>query len=187
LKNTSKNILIKNKLIFLVIMPVIALLIISTIFAYENYSKHINLNKIEKLIRLCNKTSLLIHELQIERGASAGYLGNNNMFHNILKLQRLKTLKQQEELFEFLKTFDKSLFSQEFNNNLQQALNTLSQLEQYRKKVDLLQITSIKIIEYYSTLNKEFLNTIIYVSKISTNRELSLHLISYIFSLQKIL
>jgi PAS domain S-box-containing protein len=180
MKIKNNSIQIKNKLIFLVIMPVIALILISTIFTYENYKKHTNLNKIQKLIDLSNKTALLIHEIQSERGASTGYLGNKDAFYELLKLQREKTLKQKKELIEFLKTLDKSLFDKEFKNKLEEITNTLNQLEQYREKIDLHNISASEIIEYYTSLNKEFLEIILYISKISTNSEISLELISFV-------
>jgi PAS domain S-box-containing protein len=180
MKIKNNSIQIKNKLIFLVIMPVIALILISTIFTYENYKKHTNLNKIQKLIDLSNKTALLIHEIQIERGASTGYIGDKDTFYELLKLQREKTLKQKKELIEFLKTLDKSLFDKEFKNKLEEITNTLNQLEQYREKIDLHNISSSEIIEYYTSLNKEFLEIILYISKISTNSEISLELISFV-------
>lgn len=92
-KNNST--LIKNKLIFLVIMPVCGLILMASIFSVKSYQKHLNLNKLEKLVVLCTKTSFLIHELQIERGASAGYLGNKEEFYDLLQLQREKTNKRQ--------------------------------------------------------------------------------------------
>jgi PAS domain S-box-containing protein len=180
MKIKNNSIQIKNKLIFLVIMPVIALILISTIFTYENYKKHTNLNKIQKLIDLSNKTALLIHEIQIERGASTGYIGDKDTFYELLKLQREKTLKQKKELIEFLKTLDKSLFDKEFKNKLEEITNTLNQLEQYREKIDLHNISASEIIEYYTSLNKEFLEIILYISKISTNSEISLELISFV-------
>ena len=150
------------------------------IFSFDSYNKHVNLDKLEKLIQLCNKTSLLIHEIQIERGASAGYLGNKNEFIALLQLQREKTSYRESEFSEFLNSFDKKSFNDEFNSNLKLALDELSKLQEYRKKVDTFSIDSPEIIRYYTQLNKRFLTVIVHISKLSNNSELSLDLISYV-------
>lgn len=177
-KNNST--LIKNKLIFLVIMPVCGLILMASIFSVKSYQKHLNLNKLEKLVVLCTKTSFLIHELQIERGASAGYLGNKEEFYDLLQLQREKTNKRQNELYDFLTHFDKTSFNEEFNHNLERALKELEKLNAYREKVDLTLIDTKESIAFYTHLNKRFLHTILHISKIASNAELSLHLISYV-------
>ena len=150
------------------------------VFSFDSYNKHVNLDKLEKLIQLCNKTSLLIHEIQIERGASAGYLGNKNEFIALLQLQREKTSYRESEFSEFLNSFDKKSFNDEFNGNLKLALDELSKLQEYRKKVDTFSIDSPEIIRYYTQLNKRFLTVIVHISKLSNNSELSLDLISYV-------
>ncbi len=161
-------------------MPVFGLILMAFIFSLDTYNKHVNLDKLDKLIQLCTKTSLLIHEIQIERGASAGYLGNKEEFSEILQLQRQKTNQRQTELINFLSHFNKENFNTEFNNNLTTALKELEKLEKYRERVTLNLIDSKEIIEYYTQLNKRFLYTILHVSKVSSNSELSLHLISYV-------
>lgn len=177
-KNNST--LIKNKLIFLVIMPVCGLILMASIFSVKSYQKHLNLNKLEKLVVLCTKTSFLIHELQIERGASAGYLGNKEEFYDLLQLQREKTNKRQNELQNFLTHFDKMSFNEEFNQNLEYALRELDKLNIYRERVDLGLIDETESIDFYTHLNKRFLHTILHMSKVASNAELSLHLISYV-------
>lgn len=46
LKAQNNSALIKNKLIFLVVMPVFGLILISLIFSLETYNKHVNLDKL---------------------------------------------------------------------------------------------------------------------------------------------
>jgi len=180
LESKNNSTLIKNKLIFLVIMPVCGLILMASIFSVKSYHKHLNLNKLEKLVLLCTKTSFLIHELQIERGASAGYLGNKEEFYDLLQLQREKTTKRQNELYDFLTHFDKSSFNEEFNANLKNALKELERLSTYREKVNLSLVNTAEIIAFYTHLNKGFLHTILHISKVASNAELSLHLISYV-------
>lgn len=180
MKANNNSTLIKNKLIFLVVMPVCALILMSFIFIVENYEKHVSLDKLDKLIQLCTKTSLLVHEIQIERGASAGYVGNHDEFLKILHLQREKTSIRIAELLEFLKHFNKANYSEEFNDKLQFSLNELKKLDEYRSKVNQNTINSQEVIQYYTHLNQQFLNTILHISKLSNNSELSLHLISYV-------
>lgn len=176
----NNSALIKNKLIFLVVMPVCALLLMALVFSLDNYNKHVNLDKLEKLIQLCNKTSLLIHEIQIERGASAGYLGNKNEFMQLLQLQKEKTTKRANEFFEYLNLFDKENFSEEFNQNLNLALEELNKLKEYRHEVDMGLLSSNETIAYYTKLNKRLLTIIVHISKLSNHSELSLDLISYV-------
>ena len=180
MESKNNRALIKNKLIFLVLMPIVALVAMTLIFSVDNYTKYCHLEKLEKFIKLSTKVSHLVHEIQIERGASVGYFSNKEDFLELLTLQRKKTALREKELFEFLKKLDKSDFGNAFNQDLEKALQKLSLLKSYQEKIDNELLSSKEIIAFYTQLNEKFLHTILYISKEAKNAELSLHLASYV-------
>jgi len=67
---------IKQKLIAIMMIPLVVVILLSIKLAYNAYTDTINLQKIEKIIILSTKIGAMVHETQKERGMTAGYLGS---------------------------------------------------------------------------------------------------------------
>ncbi len=86
------NVSIKTKLNGLVIMVISFVIYSMTITILDSLGTHKRLDDVKVLNDLSAKLSLLIHETQKERGASAGFLGSKGTkFIDILPKQRLST------------------------------------------------------------------------------------------------
>ncbi|RLA73287.1 MAG: chemotaxis protein, partial [Epsilonproteobacteria bacterium] len=82
------NMTIKKKLVILsiVVLSVISLFGIKS--SYETYNNYLNIKDTSALIKLSVKMSAVLHELQKERGASAGFIGSKGKkFVDILPKQ----------------------------------------------------------------------------------------------------
>ena len=100
---------IKMKLVIMVAIPVMVLLYLVGQDVYKDYRALNNLDKLKKLMIVSQKASDLVHELQKERGASAGYLGTKGKrFKEILAKQRQLTDEKRAILENSLKKFDLS-------------------------------------------------------------------------------
>jgi PAS domain S-box-containing protein len=176
----NSSISIKNKLIFLVIMPVIGLILMFLIYMADLYGNYKNLQKTKHLVQLATKISLLIHETQIERGASAGFLGNQEEFKSILAYQKKITSEKKDAFLDYVFQLQNQALTKEINQSLKMVLKQLEDLEMNREKV-LRQIISQKeIIAYFTQLNSDLIGVIENIAKVTQNSEFSIHLIAYI-------
>ena len=74
--NLLNNLVFKQKLILLVLIPLLATLYFSLTNLHALTSKQGQLEDIQELITLTIANNALVHELQKERGATAVYLGS---------------------------------------------------------------------------------------------------------------
>ena len=83
------NFKIKNKMLILIVIPLIVAMIIAGNLINKEYGTYKRTQLLEDGILLSSQISLVIHELQKERGSSSGYLGSKSEdFKKILLNQR---------------------------------------------------------------------------------------------------
>ncbi|NPA73788.1 MAG: chemotaxis protein [Epsilonproteobacteria bacterium] len=150
-----KNMTIKKKLMIL------SFLAIATIFLYAafnfltNYKRYKDAVSTLKIVTLSVKMSNVLHELQKERGASAGFLNSKGKsFGDILAKQRKMTDQKLKILQDFLKKYDNQYI------NIAKKNVDFSGIKDMRKKVDALAVTTKKEVGYYTAINRSILNTI---------------------------
>ena len=147
-----KRLSIESKLKVLALFPLIFIIGLSFYMIFDSYKKNQKFENVEYLVILDTKISLLVHETQKERGASAGYLGNkSDEFKNILLNQRKLTNGKIDEFKNFLN--NSAIYSAQGKINMQNALSELEKIQEIRNGVDSLKLPSGKAIAYYSNLN----------------------------------
>lgn len=168
-----KRLSLENKMRLLGIFPLLFILCLSSFMFITSYIKVNKINEVEKLVILNSKISLLLHETQKERGASAGYLGSKGTaFKEILINQRTFSNEKIEDFKNYLKlSIDHSFVDK---TNIDMAIAELSQLQNIRNGVDNLSLEAKKAIAYYTNLNSILLK-IIAKSSVSAEDE---HLIN---------
>ena len=156
-----KQFTIKQKLLG-VVFVVSLLLVFNTIntvtTTVETQSR---LNKLENLTLLSSKISLLLHETQKERGASAGFVGSHGKkFTTILPKQRLLTNKRIQEFKKTLQEIDLNKFNKNLKNEIEKSLNYLSKINTIRQKVSSLNISIKDTVSYYTNMNASLLKIV---------------------------
>jgi methyl-accepting chemotaxis protein len=102
-------------------------------------------------VELVTFTNKLVHELQKERGMSAGYIGSNGtIFTSRLRKQRAKTDREVNNLKTFM--IDTN-YHEHTNKTTQQLFNNLRQLQTIRQQVDSLSIPLPNALRYYTGNN----------------------------------
>ena len=161
-----KRLSIKNKIKLLSFIPLIGLFILGALYLSYTHSKISSLESVKELIVIDSKISLLLHETQKERGASAGYLGSKGKkFKDILENQRDLTNNRLEELKKYLNSMDKSLLIYGLNEKIIYVLDEFKKLDSLRNSIDDLSISASKVISYYTNINKNLLDFIAITSK----------------------
>ena len=171
---------IKQKLILIMSIPLAIVILLAAKLTYDSYVNTQGLKKLEKVVVLSTKIGALVHETQKERGMTAGFLGSNGQkFKSELPYQREETSKKSEELLSFLNNFDKSIYGEEFNSNLKEALDELQKIADIRSSVTNLNIEAAKAIGYYTNTNTKLLNLISTISKLSNTARVSQDIMAY--------
>ncbi len=184
--NFLKYISIKNKLFLNIGVPLIAIIIIASLVIHGHYTKQEAYSKFDTIIQLDAKISLLLHETQKERGSTAAYLGSNGKkFTQKLPSQRLSTDAKITELNTYIKESKlKDIIPKSLNILLSNALNELKHIQNIRKNISSLNISSKKAISYYTNMNRLFLNFIAKTSQQAVDSELTYSTLAYYNFLQ---
>ncbi len=162
-----KNMTIKNKLLFLSITVLVVILAYTSKISYDAYNSYINDQKTQNLIEVSIKISAVLHELQKERGASAGFLSSHGKkFADILLKQRKSTDIKIKELRADCETCD-----EEYQLLIKGKFDLYS-IEPIREKIDKFAISVKEEVSFYTNLNKRLIDTIAEVSTIPKNRDM---------------
>jgi methyl-accepting chemotaxis protein len=156
-------------------------IVLTVIFAYSlkisigAYSTYSNDSKAHSIIQLSVKMSAVLHELQKERGASAGFLGSGGKeFADILPIQQRTTDEKIKELREFCKgcTLEEIRVAKK-NVNLDAVVAM-------RQKVNSLTASTKDAVKFYTALNKSIIDTISYFSTIPEDAKVRTDFSSYV-------
>jgi len=171
---------IKSKLNIILSVIILFALIVITLTAANAFKTYKEIKQSRVLDVLTQKSSLLIHETQKERGASAGYLGSNGKkFSDILANQRRLTDKRKKELILYLKTLNLNDFPRELQNKIRNLLQDLSKLNYIRNQVDTFKIDLKDEVAYYTNMNKKILDIAGLSAKLAPTTQLAKSLDAY--------
>ena len=152
------NVSIKTKLNGLVVMVILFVIYSMAITISDSFQTHKRLDDVKVLNNLSAKLSLLIHETQKERGASAGFLGSKGTkFIDILPSQRLSTNIRIKEYKAYLQTMQLSDFSNELRSEINAVNQALDNIDSIRTRVSNLNISVKDEVAYYTNINKHIL------------------------------
>jgi CHASE3 domain sensor protein len=170
-----KNMTIKQKLLFLSVVILGVIFLFSAKLSYETYGSYSNIKKTASLIELSVKMSAVLHELQKERGASAGFLGSKGTkFVDILPNQHNLTDTKIKELRAFI-----ALHPSDTARHVEQSID-LNSISSMRVKVKS-QTTTVKdAVKFYTSLNKSIIDTISYFSTIPQDSHLKTDFTSFV-------
>lgn len=123
------NLNLKNKIIILVSLPTLGLCIFIGLSIFKNYGEYQDANEAVQLVKYSNATSKLIHQLQIERGKSAIFLGG--------KITKEALDQQREIVIKASLVFDNNFPQNKLGNNfLKFKRDSKNALLEARKVVD---------------------------------------------------
>jgi methyl-accepting chemotaxis protein len=162
-------------------IPLAIVILLAAKLTYDSFINTQGLKKLEKVVVLSTKIGALVHETQKERGMTAGFLGSaGEKFKTELPAQREETSKKVKELQTFLSDFDNTLYGEELNKNLSDALSELERISEIRNNVTSLNIPTPKAIGYYTNTNTKLLNLISTISKLSNSARVSQDIVGYL-------
>ncbi len=162
-----RSMTIKQKLMLISGIIFSVVILFSSKIVYTTWNEYKNIQETEELVKFSIKMSAVLHELQKERGASAGFIGSKGTkFVKILPNQYKSTDIKVAELNEFIKNNPSPLVVL-FKKNID-----LDARFSIRKKVLSLSVPVSIPVKFYTGLNKNIIDTISSFSKRPTDKEI---------------
>ncbi|KFI09468.1 methyl-accepting chemotaxis protein [Vibrio coralliilyticus] len=173
----------KQKVALLITFPIVSFLWLSTSTLFQNFSTSAEMSSLIRLTNLSVVYSDLVHELQKERGMTAGFLSSNGTnFQNELASQRSSTNQKKEKLSSYLNSHPiENTTVQQLNDKITQQLR---QLKNIRSQVDNQSIPLSNALQYYTQANRFLLSISGVISDISTDSAITKETIAYYNFLQ---
>jgi len=164
----------KYKLMLMLFFPMLGLLYFAVSGLTTDYRTYTRLENLQSLSSLAVKSSALVHELQKERGMSAGFLGSKGQaFSSQLRQQRLSTNKKIEEFRAGLGNGSAVIFGGGIDSFASNALGDIKSILTRRNAIDALNIETKSALKYYTGINTALLNIVAEIAKISTEADIT--------------
>lgn len=179
--NFFNNIKLRTKFLIFMIVPLLSVVLLSLVVITEHFHTLKQTNLLVKGVDLSSKISLVIHDLQKERGTSLGFIGaSGKTFDQQLIVVRANSDESIKSIYAFLQYFDKQNYSIAFNNKLDSAINGIEQIPQMRARVDKLDASIDNILNFYTSIIDNLITCIAEIANLSDQNAITRNLINYI-------
>jgi len=180
-----RNLSIRNKLGVMLLLPGLSLIVFMWLGVNEKNNLSNQLDTVSQYMMLSKQISSLLHELQKERGMTAGYIGSKgHSFSEAILTQRKNTNNRFSELNVYLTSNGLESLSKGENADLTQAVKYINNINSIRQRVSNLTIKAVEAIGFYTKINSKLLDSISNIAEQSITAEISVAVIAYINFLQ---
>ncbi|MBT1445513.1 methyl-accepting chemotaxis protein [Shewanella sp. JM162201] len=173
---------LKTKLLLVFIPPLLGFLAFGGVLLTEKMEELDSLNEVEELSELAVNASALVHELQKERGMSAGFLGSGGKnFAGQLPGQRSQSDERLKDLNGYLGSRE---FADAVNGKVSRAKDDLNRLSAMRSNIDGLSVPVAEAVGYYTGMIGELIAIVDEIVQVGTDKEISVASASFAAYLQ---
>lgn len=171
---------IKHRLLLLASTPMLVVLSLLSSIAWEAQTNLTNLNNTIILTKYGEVIGSLVHEMQKERGTSAGYLSSkSDAFKDKLISQRQLSDMQMKNFRDFVSSSEVSSLDSSLAANITSITTTLNEVTKLRNRIIDQQIEMGDALAFYTNLNKTLLDQIVLISKLSSEPRISVFASAY--------
>lgn len=181
-----KNCRIRSRVLIVVILPLAGFLAFSGFTVLQQAQVASNMNDLRSLADLAPEISAVVHEMQRERGASAGFIGSKGAetFKGRLQTQRKSTDEVRSRFAKVVDAFDFSPYTPEFKKQMTSARDMLAKLDGKRSQVSGLSISIGGMAKYYTGTIRRLLDNVATMALLSTDSSVTNTITAYINLLQ---
>ena len=185
-KTFQVNLSIKVKIAIAILIPVLGLLFYSGYTVILKQGQYARLADLEDLSKFAPQISAVVHEMQVERGLSAVFIGSRGSSTASANLngQYQNTEKVASLLNEAAAEFDVSHLGAEFEGKYNKALSELGRLGQVRGNVTSLSISGADMAKYYTGTIQSLIEVITLMAGLSPDATVSNDITAYISVIQ---
>ncbi len=162
-------------------IPMLGLLGLSLFILSTSIGEAWQMGRLERLVSLAPKVSALVHELQKERGASAGFVGSKGQgeFVGRMEAQRKLTDQKLTDARTALAGLDVAVYGDVFDAKIAQAHKDLTALDATRQGISSLTLGAPQTVGYFTSTISDLLAVIANMSAVSQNAEISAAVTAY--------
>ncbi|MDH6023846.1 methyl-accepting chemotaxis protein [Vibrio splendidus] len=173
----------KQKIIALLTLPILGFLWLSVSAISKGVETTSEMSSLNQLTRLSVVYSELVHELQKERGMTAGFIGSQGTkFVSELRAQRTSADIRRNQRTEYWQSAEIDLPQiSRLNNEISQSLNQITSI---RNRVDSQSIPLSEALGYYTKLNAKLLSVSALIAELSSDATITTETIAYYNFLQ---
>ncbi|PMG27728.1 chemotaxis protein [Vibrio splendidus] len=173
----------KQKIIALLILPILGFLWLSVSAISKGIETTNEMSSLNQLTRLSVVYSELVHELQKERGMTAGFIGSQGTkFVSELRSQRTNADNRRDQRNEYWQSASIELPQiTKLNTEISRSLNQITSI---RNRVDSQSIPLSEALGYYTQLNAKLLSVSALIAELSSDSTITTETIAYYNFLQ---
>jgi methyl-accepting chemotaxis protein len=168
------NLKLKNKILLILTLPIIAILILSFISINDKFEKERNMIMTSSYIDFTVKISTLLTSLQKERELTISYIDS---YAKVGKTKLEKQIELSNQALNSLNIFLEDFTIIKIDSNLLEKIdmlkNNILKIKETREKVIELKINSTEVIDYYNNLNMNLISFFDDLLIYSSGKELS--------------
>ncbi|GGW55348.1 methyl-accepting chemotaxis protein [Vreelandella hamiltonii] len=154
MKDLLHRLPMRYKFALVLLLPLLALGWLGASGALERKSIVHELERLQTLTALAQQAGQWVHQMQSERGMSAGFLGSQGAsFGNRLAQQRPTTDTAAETFLEQRQTLDQTLLGSGLTRQLEDIEQRWQQQARVRQQIDQLDIATADALAHYTGLN----------------------------------
>ncbi|GAA0577003.1 nitrate- and nitrite sensing domain-containing protein [Halomonas salifodinae] len=148
-----------KKFALTLLIPLLAITGLATVGVFERQAVSRDMARLERLMHLAEESGRLVHQLQRERGMSAGYLGSEGReFIAALAEQRQASDRAAEALVARLSALEPGLLGEQASTRLDEVRAGLADLGRYRQGVDALEPSADQAIRHYTAITSALID-----------------------------
>lgn len=182
LEKLLNNISLNKRILSLTFIPIILLIMLVGLNAYQSFQKYQDNEKILGLTSLSTYIGEVIHELQKERGQSAGFISSNGTksFKESLFSQRRNVDSELTVLESHFNKIRYEDFSAEFEQKINRARDRLNNITNTRRSVVALGLTTGQMAKWYSLTISSLLDITKMMTGLGTDSQINQQVLSYV-------
>lgn len=185
MKAFLSDIRISSRIIIGVTIPALCMIAYAGILLSEKLAASREMASVADLAGLAPKISAVVHEMQRERGQSAGFIASKGLsFAAEIPGQRQVTDDRRAALIGVVEAFDFSTYDESLKTAVDTSLAHLVDLARNRAKIDRLEMTVPEMASYYTGTIASLLAVVDETLRITNSETVSRQISAYISVLQ---
>ena len=161
---------IRARITLIVGLLALTLIYFGSVQVFDKWQALQELQRVAQLEKMAIRASLVIHELQRERGLSAGFITSRGArFSDEIRQQRSLSDQASEQLSTLIADTDLTSLGASFTNRLQNADSRSKRLAETRGKINDFSFSAADSFTYYTQTIAAWLDLIAYMTTLSSN------------------
>jgi len=180
------NLRIRTRILLVLLLPLAGFVGLASLTVLQQAGTAAEMSRLADMAELAPRLSALVHELQKERGNSAGFIGakGEGGFRQRVVEQRQATDAERERFRDAVAAFDGS-HSESFQQKIAAAAARLAKLEDTRSAVDSLALSLDEMAKSYTATITALLDGVAEIALVSADTRISSQVTAYNALLQE--